>query len=429
MRRILLLLTAIFSLYATAAQADPVVRSATGPSPAVIQATVDQFRLDLGNPNNGVGGTFETGRREINWDGVLSQFASPAAFPGDFFNVSAPRGLVVTTPGSGFRVSRTAAQGQVRFGDIEPSYADSFQTFSPQRLISPVGSTITDVEFFVPGKSERLGVKGFGAIFSDVDVTASSKIQWFDAAGNLLLERDVPATAISGGLSFLGATFDGAASVARVRITSGSKPIAAGAVDGGGGDVVVLDDFIYGEPRDGDGVALQDNCPAVPNPDQGNADGDAQGDACDADDDNDGVVDADDAFPLDASRSTAPADTGSGPAGGETAPTPPAGEANVAPVVSKLGVKRARKGFKVSYALSETARVAFTAEKKGRDGRFRRVKGGFSKAGRPGANAFRFSGRINRKTLRPGTYRLVAVAVDPSNERSARVRRGFKVPR
>ena len=41
-----------------------------------------------------------------------------------------------------------------------------------------------------------------------------------------------------------------------------------------------------------------DNCPFVPNRDQANYDGDAQGDACDADDDNDGVPDANDANPF-----------------------------------------------------------------------------------------------------------------------------------
>ena len=42
----------------------------------------------------------------------------------------------------------------------------------------------------------------------------------------------------------------------------------------------------------------QDNCPFVPNPDQANADGDSQGNACDSDDDNDGLGDSSDACPL-----------------------------------------------------------------------------------------------------------------------------------
>lgn len=43
---------------------------------------------------------------------------------------------------------------------------------------------------------------------------------------------------------------------------------------------------------DGDGVPdSSDNCPTVSNPTQTNSDGDSQGDACDIDDDNDGLVD------------------------------------------------------------------------------------------------------------------------------------------
>ncbi len=46
------------------------VYSSSGPNAASIQGSVDGFRNDLGT-NNGVGGSFTGGRREINWDGCL----------------------------------------------------------------------------------------------------------------------------------------------------------------------------------------------------------------------------------------------------------------------------------------------------------------------------------------------------------------------
>ncbi len=56
---------------------------------------------------------------------------------------------------------------------------------------------------------------------------------------------------------------------------------------------------------DSDGVGdKSDNCPTIPNQSQFNNDNDAFGDACDKDDDNDGLDDTADAFPFDASEQT-----------------------------------------------------------------------------------------------------------------------------
>src|SRR5207245_2200820 len=82
-----------------------VVRSATGAAPASIQAAVDQFRTDLGGANNGVGGTFATGRREINWDGVPDAQSAPNNLPANVFNSTSPRGVAFSTPRTTFHVS------------------------------------------------------------------------------------------------------------------------------------------------------------------------------------------------------------------------------------------------------------------------------------------------------------------------------------
>ena len=61
----------------------------------------------------------------------------------------------------------------------------------------------------------------------------------------------------------------------------------------------LLRDVGWFADADVDGIAdASDNCPTVANGNQANYDGDSQGDACDADDDNDGVLDVNDAKPF-----------------------------------------------------------------------------------------------------------------------------------
>jgi hypothetical protein len=230
-----------------------IVRQAAGQSPASIAPVVDQFRADVGGTNNGVGGTFTSGRREINWDGVPDSFSAPNNLPANFFNSNSPRGAIFSTPGSGFQVSAKTGNPTVTallFGNINPHYPFDFQTFSPERLFTALGSTVTDVTFFVPGTSSPAFTDGFGAVFTDVDSANSTTIQFFDQTGNTLGTFAVPAAvSASQNLSFLGVSFNAGERVSRVRITSGNIPLGADDNPSAGVDIVAMDDFIYGEPH------------------------------------------------------------------------------------------------------------------------------------------------------------------------------------
>jgi hypothetical protein len=168
--------------------------------------------------------------------------------PPDFFNDSAAtraRGAFFATPGDGVQVSADSDNpdgAAVRFGNINPSYTDLFETFSPERLFSPIGSNIVDMTFFVPGTDVPAVVTGFGAVYTDVDLEDSS-FEFFDANDDSLGRFDVPVNA--GGLSFLGVVFSEPV-VARVRIAYGTD--ALGPDQSGDVDVAVMDDFLYGEP-------------------------------------------------------------------------------------------------------------------------------------------------------------------------------------
>ncbi len=230
---------------ATASHANPLVFSASGANTAGIQSTVDTFRAALGTLNPNSTGSFGTGRREINWDGVPDALSAPNNLPANFFNVNSPRGVVLSTPGTGFQVSASAASGTpVRFGNIDPTYSSQFSTFSAQRLFTALGSNVVDVSFFVPGTTTLAFTSGFGAVFADVDFPNITNIQFFDLANVLI--GTVFAPAGNGGLSFLGGLFTSGEQISRVRITSGNS--ALGSVESGT-DLVVMDDFIYAEPR------------------------------------------------------------------------------------------------------------------------------------------------------------------------------------
>jgi hypothetical protein len=234
----------------------PAVFQAAGPTPASIQSAVDQYRAALGEVNNGNNpGPLDAGRREINWDGGGSNATSPGPTPFTVFLES--RGVSIATPGTGF--VQAPLDGLVStFGN--DTYAITFQPFSPVRLFSPVGSNQTTVDFFVPGSQGGVPATttGFGAVFTDVDrpngsgpqgklgiLRTSALILYFDKDGSLLFTGVVPASPGNASLSFFGIVFKDAR-IARVLIVAGDK--APGADDTPRRDIVMMDDFLYGEP-------------------------------------------------------------------------------------------------------------------------------------------------------------------------------------
>jgi hypothetical protein len=147
-------------------------------------------------------------------------------------------------------------------------------------------------------------------------------------------------------------------------------------------------------------------------------------------------------------------------------PPPPPPADTTKPVLGKLGMsatvfraatsgpsisakKKRPVGTKVSFNLSEPGTVRFTVERKTRGRkvgkrckaktkanrkkkactRWVKVKGSFTVTGKTGKNSFKFRGRIGGKRLKPGSYRLDGRAADPSKNKSALRRKGFKIVR
>ena len=241
----------------------PTVFQAAGPTVASIQSSVDAFRTALGNPNNGNAiGPLASGRREINWDGGGANDTTTA--PVTPFNVFLnTRGGQFTTPGTG--LSQAPPSGGPQGGLVglfnNATYGTSFRAFSPLRLFTPVGSNVTNALFFLPGSNGNVAasVSGFGAVFTDVDQPdgsgpgkkqgnrgASTLMEFFDSNGELLFSSFVPASPGNGSVSFFGVLY-GDPRIAHVRIVAGD--VAPGPDDDSKNDIVMMDDFIYGEPQ------------------------------------------------------------------------------------------------------------------------------------------------------------------------------------
>jgi hypothetical protein len=203
---------------------------------------IPEFGAAIGDVNNkNEPGRHASGRREINWDGVPPQFTNTFDFAPDFFK---GRGAVYGGA-TGLRVSDN------HFADINPTYAAEFVPFSEAKLFAPIGTTKVEVTFRIPASDTVAAVRSFGAVVVDVDKANTSRLQAYDRDNRLIADVPVPVRADPDEYSLVGVTFEEPI-ITRVVLTLGEVPIGAGVDDlssGGGGDVVVLDDFLYSEPQ------------------------------------------------------------------------------------------------------------------------------------------------------------------------------------
>ena len=238
----------------TPALAAQTTYSSSGADGTAIQAEVDAFRTALGALNPNDPGSFDAGRREIQWDAIDDANAAPSNLAGDHYNSVSPRGVeLVSVGGSGFQVSADSSNPTSTpsgFGHLDASYPTTFAPFSGERMMAPAGASTFDVLFFIAGSSTPAAVSGFGLVFSDVDGNGAASIELFGGAESLG-SFDAPPFAGDAGMSFVGVDF-GEAVVTRVRVTCGDAALAAGVIDtttpGNNPDLVALDDMIYGEP-------------------------------------------------------------------------------------------------------------------------------------------------------------------------------------
>lgn len=218
-----------------------------------ISQAVREFQATLGGPlNNNEPEQQRTGRREINWDGVPANLTNTPGFPGDFFNSFDPntpparkRGVEFFAWDEGsFEVSDR------NFADINPRYSREFQSFSPRKTFMVLGSNTLEARFQAVGAPTPALVKGFGVVFSDVDKNGSARIELFGDNGLRLGTLTAPPRSDNRGLSFVGVVFD-TPIITSALIISGEAALGPDVEDissGGTEDLVVMDDFIYGEP-------------------------------------------------------------------------------------------------------------------------------------------------------------------------------------
>jgi hypothetical protein len=221
-----------------------VVITATGN----IQDDIDRFRELLGGPVNTTTG-LTTGRREINWEGVPDSLTGKS-LPLNFFNpteagapVARQRGLSYLAGNGEFRVSNS------NFTELNPGASGQLAAFSGTKIFANISNSQWPIGFQVAGQTTEASVRGFGAVFTDVDMDNSTSMEFFNGSRSIGTYFVPPHDATSS-FSFLGVYFKNEERITKVLI--GHKGFLKGGQadvsNSGADDLIALDDFLYSEP-------------------------------------------------------------------------------------------------------------------------------------------------------------------------------------
>ncbi len=229
----------------TATQASTTVYSGSGANTASVFA---DFQAAIG------------GGSRIAWDGVkldgtdanpntrVIDSGKTVEIPVDRFrNVGAIYADPYTVSGDGFN-------------SVSPVTAGQFTAFTKNNIFAMFDPNDGEFEdrfieqtFVVPGTNTAALTRGFGAIFTDVELAGTSSIEYFGSQGVSLGKYDVPVGA-SGETQFLGVLFDQPL-IESVRLTLGTHAVFS--FDGSvvkslnlaeGMDIAATDDFLFATP-------------------------------------------------------------------------------------------------------------------------------------------------------------------------------------
>ena len=218
------------------------------------QSTVDQFRAALGGVNNGnVAGPLDSGRREINWDGGGSTATAlvPTPFPG--FLVT--RGALFTTPGTGFVQAPvdglvTTSETPTTRPSSPPSAPSGLQPDQQQpddgRVLRPQAAATCprSQPGSAPSSPTSIGPTAVPVV-SATTPPAQRYASTTPTASSFYVQRLPP----SPGDASLCSSPSSSTTRASPAIKILQRECRARPHDERRSDVVVMDDFIFGEPR------------------------------------------------------------------------------------------------------------------------------------------------------------------------------------